>query len=427
MSSPPQAADKAVVLNVQGPIGPATSHYFERGLAHATDQKARFLLLRLDTPGGLDTAMREIIKLILAAPIPIIVYVAPEGARAASAGTFILYAAHVAAMAPATNLGAATPVPITSPATLPNSDRTGSTPQNAKTSKIVNDAVAYIRSLAQLRQRNAEWAETAVREGASLSAKDALENEVIDLVAVDIESLLQQLHGLTVLVNGVDTTLDTENIQLEEYFPDWRTQLLEIITNPNIAYILMLIGIYGLIFELTNPGTIISGVIGAISLLLALYAFQVLPVNYAGLALIVLGIILMVAEALDPGIGILGFGGLIAFVAGSILLMDSDVPGFAISPALIGSIAFIAAVGLFAVLNMALRARRRPVVSGQEEMIGAKAIALDGFSHRGRVHFEGALWNAETQSPVTQGQEVIVTGMDGLILHVKPYKEHKHE
>ena len=286
--SPPPTA--AMLLNIEGPIGPATSDYVKRGINKALEQQSHLIIIRMDTPGGLDSAMREIIKEILASPVPVVTFVSPEGARAASAGTYILYASHIAAMAPATNLGAATPVPITGPAELPAGDKPeDATPQrDAKTEKVINDAVAYIRGLAKMRNRNVEWAEKAVREAASLAADDALAANVIDLMANDTNDLLRKLHGREIEVHGDTRVLETANLMLDEYKPDWRTEFLAIITNPNIAYILMLIGIYGIIFELANPGTIISGVIGGICLLLALYAFQVLPVNFAGLALILL-------------------------------------------------------------------------------------------------------------------------------------------
>jgi len=426
----------AFVLEINGPIGPATSDYFLRALHKVSNQSVAFIILRIDTPGGLDIAMRDIIKGIIGSSIPVISYVSPSGARAASAGTYILYASHVAAMAPATNLGAATPVqiggvPDISPKAPSNpgaKDKPTSTdkPASLKTpmaKKRVNDAVAYIRGLATLRGRNADWAEKAVREAASLPAEQALEKNVIDIVASDMQDLLRQLQGRELTVNGQQLHLRTENIQLISIIPDWRSELLAIITNPNIAYILMLIGIYGLIFEFSNPGAILPGVVGGISLLLALFAFQVLPINYAGLALILLGLALMVAEAFAPSFGILGLGGVIAFVIGSIMLMDTEAPGYGISWALIGGLAATSAVLLSLVLGMAVRSRNCPVVSGHEQMLESTGVALENFSltdstYTGTVRVHSEHWQAHSNTPLRKGDSVRVTTMSGLVLTV---------
>jgi len=425
----PSSAKKVVFITITGAIGPATKDYFVRSLEKATNSGAALLIIQLNTPGGLDSSMRDINQAILSSSIPIVTYVAPSGARAASAGTYMLYASHVAAMAPATNLGAATPVQIGG-SSFPgdpnkkNDQKQGEAPsqdsKGAMSRKMINDAVAYIRGLAELRGRNVEWAEKAVREAASLSAKDALEQNVVDLIAIDLSDLLKQLHGKTVTIHGTERQLDTQGMFLEQMEPDWRNRLLSILTDPNVAYILMLIGIYGLIFEFSNPGALIPGILGAICLLLALFAFQVLPINYAGFGLILLGLALMIAEAFAPSFGALGIGGVVAFVIGSIILMDTDVPGFGVSLPLIGTFALLSSALFTVVLVMALKARRRPVVSGQEELIGATAEVVNDFDGDGFVHLHGENWSAHATTPLRKDQTVRVLKMDGLTLWVEP-------
>jgi membrane-bound serine protease (ClpP class) len=403
------------VVSLEGAIGPASAHFVRRAIERAAKDGTQLVILQIDTPGGLDTSMREVIKAILASPVPVAAFVAPSGARAASAGTFILYAAHVAAMAPGTNLGAASPVSIGG--AMPQKDDKKGGGEDTMMRKVTNDAVAYIRGLAQLRGRNADWAERAVREGVSLPASEALKLKVIDVVAPDVPSLLKALDGKTI----EKRTLQTAGAELRPIEADWRTKVLAVITNPSVAYLLILVGIYALIFEFMNPGLILPGVVGAIALLIALYALHLLPVNYAGLALIFLGIAFMVAEAFLPSFGSLGIGGLIAFVLGSIMLIeDTELPGFEIPYALIGGVAVASAGFLIFVLGMLVRSRRRPVVSGREEMIGATGEALDDFRDEGWARVHGEQWKVRANRPVRRGQKLRVTGMQGLVLSVEP-------
>jgi membrane-bound serine protease (ClpP class) len=428
-AAPASPAKTAIWLDIQGPIGPATSDYVKRSLKRADRENAALVILRMDTPGGLDTAMREIIQGILSSTVPVVTYVSPSGARAASAGTYILYASHVAAMAPATNLGAATPVQIGGMPGMPSPGEPKKPGKEMKPAggtmahKMINDATAYIRGLAELRGRNADWAEKAVREAASLSAKQALKMNVVDLIATDMSDLLKKLNGRKVNVLGRNITLDTQGLLLTHITPDWRSKLLGVITNPNVAYILMLIGIYGLIFEFTSPGAIVPGVTGAICLLLALYAFQALPVNYAGFGLIILGILLMVSEAFVPSFGALGIGGVIAFVVGSIILMDTDTPGYGVSLPLIATFGFLSSALFTLILVMAIKSRRRPVVSGQEELVGALGEVINDFDAEGSVRVHSEIWSAQTEFPLHKGQKVRVKKMDGLILWVEPLEE----
>lgn len=418
----------ALLLTIHDAIGPATSSFFLRTLEDARKRNARLLILEMDTPGGLDSAMREMIQAILASPVPVAIYVAPSGSRAASAGTYLLYASHVAAMAPATNLGAATPVQIGAnpPPSQPSSDgkekgdKEQSEPGTALERKAINDSIAYIRGLAELRGRNADWAESAVRSATSLTATAALEQKVIDIVAVDVADLLKQMHGRVVKLSTGEMTLDTKALVIERVEADWRTQLLAVITNPNVAYLLMLVGIYGLLLEGYNPGAVLPGVVGAIALLLALYAFQVLSVNYAGLGLILLGIALIVAEAFAPSFGVLGLGGVLAFVIGSIILMDTEAPGFQIARPLIGGMALAGAVVILLMGSYFVRSRRQPVVTGADQLLSEPAVALAAFDRSGPVRIRGEIWNAVTRVPVQIGQQLRVVRVDGLTLQVEP-------
>jgi membrane-bound serine protease (ClpP class) len=440
------ASGTATVLEIDGAIGPATAHYVVHGLETAQREGSRVVVLRLDTPGGLDSSMRDIIRAILASPVPVVSYVSPSGARAASAGTYILYASHVAAMAPATNLGAATPVaiggepepaPTPAPAPAPAPDTThpkdkttgaptgsaapASEPGSAMERKAVNDAVAYIRGLAELRGRNADWAEQAVRGAASLPANAALQQGVIDVIAPDLPQLLTRIDGREVRIDNRSVKLATRGLTVERLRPDWRTQLLAVITHPTVAYGLMVIGIWGLLLEGYNPGAVLPGVVGSVCLLIALFAFQILSVNYAGLALVVVGTAMIIAEFFFPTYGSLGIGGLIAFVVGSLILFDTDVPGLNVGRPLIAAFATVGALMIGGIVYMATRAMRHPVATGTQGMIGASAEVVADFTGKGRVRYGGELWNARSDAALQAGQSARIVRVEGLTLWVEPH------
>ena len=419
---------RIVVIRLEGAITPASADYATRAIRKAKDSGAALIVIELDTPGGLDTSMRSIIKAILASPVPVATYVSPDGARAASAGTYILYASHIAAMAPATNLGAATPVAIgigddsVKPGAKAEKgkEKASSSSRDSMRSKQINDAAAYIRGLASMRGRNAEWAEKAVREAVSLSAAEARKLNVIDVVARDVPDLLKQLDGRKVGAAGAERTLSTAGAAITQIEPDWRTRLLMVIADPSVAVILMMIGIYGLIFEFMNPGFVLPGVAGGICLLVALYAFQLLPINYAGVALILLGVAFIVAEAFMPSFGALGIGGLAALAIGMVILIDPETaPGFEIPLSFIAGFTAMMGAALFATAFLALKARRQPVVSGREDLTGADGLVLGDFEDEGWARVKGEMWRVRSPVPLKRGEHVRVTAIAGLTLTVE--------
>ncbi|WBL75536.1 nodulation protein NfeD [Bradyrhizobium xenonodulans] len=416
----------ALVVSIDGAIGPASASYVKEALAKAAERRAEIVLLRMNTPGGLNSSMREIIADVLASPIPVVGYVAPSGAHAASAGTYILYATHIAAMAPGTNIGAATPVQIGGPLPgLPSGtpDKDGKDkkdePKDAMTAKVTNDAVAFIRSLAELRSRNADWAEKAVREAATLSANGALEAHAIDLVARDQAELLRQLDGRVVEVAGGKTQrLATKDAVVEAIDPGRISRFLAVITDPNVAFILLMIGIYGLIFEFMSPGAVAPGVVGAICLLIGLYALNLLPINYAGLALMLVGLVLLTVEAFNPTV-VIGLGGIIAFVLGALMLFRVEAPGYQLSWWVIGTTAAVFAGFALVVLGSLRRAARAPERVGAQAMRGLPAEILDWNGSEGHVFAHGERWQARGAETFKPGERVEVAGVIDLTLLIR--------
>jgi membrane-bound serine protease (ClpP class) len=457
-SATARADGTAVLLDLEGPLGVATAEYIVGGIEDAESRGANIVIIRMDTPGGLDRPMRAIIAKILSSDVAVATYISPGGARGDSAGTYILLASHIAAMAPTTHIGAATPVSLGG-GDPPDSERPfgrqpsgdedreeagdddsgedeaeddaeGDTsgqeplPGSAMERKVLNDAIAYIRGLAEAHGRNADWAERAVREAATLTAEGALAENVIDLIANDQAELLATIHGREVTINNRTVILDTEGLEIEAVEPSWRIKILTTISNPEIAVLLVLIGIYGLLLEGYNPGAIVPGVVGVIALLLAAYALQVMPVNYAGLALIIVGIGMIVAEAFVPSFGALGLGGIAAFIFGAIMMFDSGIPGYEISIAFVVVFAVVTGAALLLTVTYLLRLQRRGAVSGRGSIVGGTGTAMQDFTGNGKVWLEGESWQAVSSTPVSKGQQVVVRAMEGLVLCVEPLPQH---
>jgi membrane-bound serine protease (ClpP class) len=418
-----------ILIDIKGAIGFVAAEHLAKALKRAAEEGSPALIVRLDTPGGLLSSTREMIQAILASPVPVVMYVAPEGSRAASAGTYLLYASHVAAMAPGTHMGAATPIALSAPGMpgappppKPKSDKdTEQDPGSVSARKSLNDAVAYIRSLAELRGRNADWAEKAVRDAATLTATAALKERAVDLIASDIPDLVAQIDGRSVKTTAGDVRLGTKGRAVVEIKPDWKMQIMSVITDPNIALILLMIGIYGILFEFWSPGAVAPGVVGGISLIVALTALSVLPVNFGGLALLLLGIGLMVAESFGHGFGMLGIGGIVAFVVGALFLFDpsqSDIP-FRVSWQVIAGVTALSALFFAGVLGFAMRARQRPVRTGGAEMIDSVGEVVSWGDGEGRISVQGEIWAARASQSLAKGQKVRVVGRTGLTLQVE--------
>lgn len=444
LASSARAEGTAIVLDLEGALGVAKAEYIINGIEEANERNAKVIIIRMDTPGGLVEPMRDIVQAILASDVPVVTYVSPGGARADSAGTYILLASHVAAMAPTTHLGAATPVSLIGDGFSPgdskkekgtdekSDDEEADTEEPASTNgasdsamerKVLNDAVSYIRGLAEAHGRNADWAEDAVRNAATLTANEALEKNVIDLIAADRDELLAAIHGREVRVNNEAFTIDSESLTIETLEPNWRLKILTAIASPEIAILLLMVGLYGLLFEGYNPGAILPGVAGVICLLLAAYALQVLPVNYAGLALIIVGVVLIIAEAFVPSFGALGVGGITAMIFGSIMMFDSGIPGFGISISFVISMALAAGIFLFWLVSYLVKLRNRGAISGRDSIVGGVGTATESFTGDGHIWLESESWAARSAVPIEKGQKVRVRAMNGLVLEVEPVQE----
>ena len=401
---PAMAAKEVMIIEMEGPINPGTAMYVERGLKKGAEAGAVLVVLRIDTPGGLVTSMRTMVKAILNSPVPVVVYVGPRGAGAASAGVMVTVAGHVAAMAPGTNIGAASPVTAG-----------GKDIQKTMAAKVTNDMASYGRGIAEDKGRNGEWVEKAIRESVSITSDEAVENNVVDFVAKDMDELLQMLDGREVTLPAGKVTLETEGLKKIYYRPGFRDKVLKTISDPNIAYILMLIGLAGLYFEFSNPGAMIPGVLGAISLILAFYSFQTLPVNYAGLLLIALAVVFFILETQVPSYGVLSLGGLVSLTLGSLMLFDE------VGVSLRVMLPTLLLVGgfFFVVASLAFRSFRAKPRGGEDGLVGEEGVVEERIDPEGLVFVHGEYWKARAGERLEPGDRVQVEGVKGLLLQVK--------
>ncbi len=410
-AEPAETVPQIMLLKVDGVINPARAEFVVKAIKKANEKRFSLIIMELDTPGGLDTSMRSIIKEMIGSAVPVVVYVSPSGARAASAGAFITIASHIAAMAPGTNIGAAHPVSV------------GEKMDKEMAKKVTNDAAAYIRSLAESRGRNVRWAEDAVRKSVSATEKEALELRVIDLVAKDLDELLNKINGKKVRTVFGEVTLKTADAKIIREEMGFRQRVLDLISDPNVAYILMLLGIYGLFFELTNPGSIFPGVLGGICLILAFYAFQTLPVNYAGILLIILAIILFILEVKIVSHGILTLGGIISMIIGSIMLFESPAPFFKLSLYVLLPAVIVTALFFVITFSLAFKAWKRKPVTGAEGIVGLEGIARTDVKEDGMVYVRGEIWSAMSDEPIKSGERIRVEAVSGLRLKVKKIEQ----
>lgn len=429
-------AQPIYVTELDGTIGPATHAHLTESLTKAIHGNAQALIITLDTPGGLASSMREMTKAILSAPLPVIVYVSPSGSNAASAGAFLVYAGHLASMAPGTNIGAASPIPLGGDAPVPN-DRYSepsnsdeqksdvSTPSPAQASsaaqrKAVEDLTAYMRSMAEINHRNSEAGVSMILDGRSFSAQEALKANIVDYISTDLQELLSQINGRQVFVQKQSITLQTKHASVVTVKPNWRYDFLSIITDPNITYLLLIAGIYGLLFEFYSPGVLLPGILGSICLILAGYGLHLLPINFAGLFLLLLGLCLLISETFVTSYGLLGLGGIAAFVTGSVFLLDTLYPVYSVSRVIIGVMTILSASVVAILTTFVFGSLKQPHITGQHAMIGQRARVLENFTTTGQVEYEGAIYSATSDHPVKKGEYVVIKSVAGIKLSVSP-------
>ena len=425
-----QQENPIYLINIDAAIGPASHDYLQQSMREAHTNNAHLIIIHLDTPGGLVSSMREMTQEILNSDIPTVVYVSPSGSNAASAGAFIVYSAHIASMAPGTNIGAASPVSLGSDSPMPkdptsdaatdNTDESAASQLSTAQKKAIEDLSAYMRSLADTNNRNSQLGVEMITKGSSFSAQEALQQKIVNFISTDLKQLVNQLNGYEVTVKNKTITLNTTEKPIIFSRPSWRYDFLSIITNPNITYVLLIAGIYGILFELYSPGSLFPGILGVICLILSGYGLHLLPINYAGLFLVILGVVMIVAETFVTSYGILGIGGFIAFVIGSIFLLDTLYPVYSVSRVVIGIMAVLTASILSIITNFVFGSLRRPHITGGDGMVGKTAYTLSSFDEYGQVECEGCIYSASTKTPLKAKQKVIVTEVNGIKLSVKP-------